>query len=190
MAGVPVLLDLHEAMPEFFRSRFPRAANPWSYRLLRLQEKLSIAFADEVMTVNEPLAERLRELGVEPERLTVVLNSPDLGLFDSSAQPQREFMADGSLRIVYAGALTPTYELDVVLRAIAAIVRATTCAQHPGHVLRTRRRPASTRGTRGRTRDRRRSSASPAGSPSKTFLRRSPRATSAWRQPGSIPSPA
>lgn len=124
LTGVPVLLDLHEAMPEFFRSRFPRAANPWTYRALRLQEKLSIAFADEVMTVNEPLAERLRGLGVKPERLTVVLNSPDLGLFDASTRPRRDFMADGTLRIVYAGALTPTYELDVVLRAIAAIVRA------------------------------------------------------------------
>ncbi len=60
LAGVPVLLDLHEAMPEFFRSRFPRAANPITYRLLRLQEKLSIALANEVLTVNEPLADRLR----------------------------------------------------------------------------------------------------------------------------------
>ena len=120
-SGVPVLLDLHEAMPEFFRSRFPRAANPISYRLLRIQEKLSIAFANEVMTVNEPLAERLRGLGVKPERLTVVLNSPDLALFDAAALPRREFMADGTLRIVYTGALTPTYELDVVLRAVASI---------------------------------------------------------------------
>jgi glycosyltransferase involved in cell wall biosynthesis len=32
-------------------------------------------------------------------------------------------MADGRLRIVYTGALTPTYELDVVLRAVAAIAR-------------------------------------------------------------------
>lgn len=121
LAGVPVLLDLHEAMPEFFRSRFPRAANPISYRLLRLQEKLSIGLANEVMTVNEPLAERLRGIGVKPERLTVVLNSPDLGLFDPAAHPRREFMADGTLRIVYTGALTPTYELDVLLRAIASI---------------------------------------------------------------------
>ena len=28
LVGVPVLLDLHEAMPEFFRSRFPGASNP------------------------------------------------------------------------------------------------------------------------------------------------------------------
>lgn len=123
LAGVPVLLDLHEAMPEFFRSRFPRAANPISYRLLRLQEKLSIWLANEVLTVNEPLAERLRGLGVKPDRLAVVLNSPDLGLFDPTAQPRREFMADGVLRIVYTGALTPTYELDVVLRAVATMAR-------------------------------------------------------------------
>jgi glycosyltransferase involved in cell wall biosynthesis len=30
-------------------------------------------------------------------------------------------MADGTLRIVYTGALTPTYELDVLLRAIAEV---------------------------------------------------------------------
>jgi glycosyltransferase involved in cell wall biosynthesis len=124
LAGVPVLLDLHEAMPEFFRSRFPRAANPISYRLLRFQEKLSIRLANEVMTVNEPLAERLRGLGVRSDRLTVVLNSPDLRLFNAAAHPRREFMTDGTLRIVYTGALTPTYELDVLLRAVASMVRA------------------------------------------------------------------
>jgi glycosyltransferase involved in cell wall biosynthesis len=125
LAGVPVLLDLHEAMPEFFRSRFPRAANPISYRLLLQQqkEKLSIALANEVLTVNEPLAERLIRLGVRPERLTVILNSPDLRLFDPTAHPRRRFMADGKLRIVYTGALTPTYELDVVLRAVASLAR-------------------------------------------------------------------
>jgi glycosyltransferase involved in cell wall biosynthesis len=121
MVGVPVLLDLHEAMPEFFRSRFPKAANPISYKLLRLQEKLSIKFADEVLTVNEPLAERLRGLGLKAEKLTVILNSPDLALFDAGANPRRAFMEDGTLRIVYTGALTPTYELDVVLRAVAQI---------------------------------------------------------------------
>lgn len=123
LAGVPVLLDLHEAMPEFFRSRFPRAANPISYRLLRLQERLSIALASEVLTVNEPLAERLRGFGTRADRLTVILNSPDLRLFDPAAHARRRFMADGKLRIVYTGALTPTYELDVVLRAVASLAR-------------------------------------------------------------------
>ena len=30
-------------------------------------------------------------------------------------------MADASLRLVYAGALTPVYELDVVVRAIVEL---------------------------------------------------------------------
>ena len=121
MVGVPVLLDLHEAMPEFFRSRFPKANNRMSYGLLRLQERMSTGFASELLTVNETLAERLRGLGANPDRLTVVLNSPDLSMFDPAAHPRRKFMADGILRIVYAGAITPTYELDVVVRAIASI---------------------------------------------------------------------
>jgi glycosyltransferase involved in cell wall biosynthesis len=123
MLGVPVLLDLHEAMPEFFRSRFPKAANPFSYRMLRLQERMSTGFATELLTVNESLAERLRTLGTRPEKLTVILNSPDLTIFDPTAHPRRAFMADGVLRIVYTGAITPTYELDVVLGAVAALRR-------------------------------------------------------------------
>ena len=59
LVGVPVLLDLHEAMPEFFVTRFPRSANPLSHRLLLLQERLSIAFATHVLTVNEAFGDRL-----------------------------------------------------------------------------------------------------------------------------------
>jgi glycosyltransferase involved in cell wall biosynthesis len=60
-------------------------------------------------------------MGVPPAKITVVLNAPATTLFDPSRFPQRAFMADGRLRLVYAGALTPIYELDVVLRAIAAL---------------------------------------------------------------------
>jgi len=123
LVRVPVLLDFHEDMPEFFRSRFAKAANPVTYRLLRLQERLSMAVATEMLTVNDPLAERFRKRGAKPDRLTVVMNSPDLRRFDPAAHPPREFMADGVLRLVYAGAITPTYELDVVVRAIAALRR-------------------------------------------------------------------
>lgn len=123
MAGVSVLLDLHEVMVEFFKTRFPGAANPITNGLLRLQERMSIAFANEVMTVCDPFAERLLRNGLKPERLTVVMNSPDLRLFDPTAYERREFMADGTLRIIYTGALTPIYELDVLLRAIALVRR-------------------------------------------------------------------
>jgi len=123
LAGVPVILDLHEAMPDFFRMRFPRLANPASYRLLLLAERCSIGLATTVMTVNDALADRLVARGVRRDRITVLLNSPSLRLFDPATHPARPFMADGTLRLVYAGAITPTYELEVVLEALAHLQR-------------------------------------------------------------------
>ncbi len=120
LVGVPILLDLHEAMPEFFRSRFPRAANPIVHRVLLAAERLSIAAATRTITVNASLRARLVDLGVDPERIGVVINAPSLARFDPERQPARTF-ADGGLRLVYAGALTPTYELDVAVRAMAEL---------------------------------------------------------------------
>jgi len=120
LSGVPVLLDLHEAMPAFFRSRFPRAGNPIVHGLLALQERLSIGAATEVMTVNQALGDRLVAIGTRADRVHVVPNSPALARFDPSSHASRVFRGDGCLRLVYAGALTPTYELDVALRGVAA----------------------------------------------------------------------
>jgi glycosyltransferase involved in cell wall biosynthesis len=121
LAGVPVLLDLHEAMPEFFRSRFPGAAHPLVHRALLVQERLSIALATHTQTVNEALADRLVRLGVPAPRVSVVRNSASLARFDPALHARRAFAADGVLRLVYAGAVTPTYELDVALEALARI---------------------------------------------------------------------
>ena len=41
--------------------------------------------------------------------------------FSADAYPRRPFMVDGSLRLVYAGALSPIYELDVVLDAVSRL---------------------------------------------------------------------
>ena len=124
LVGVPVLLDLHEAMPEFFRSRFPGASNPIVHRLLMLQERLSVAASTAVITVNPAMRDRLVELGVPAEKAGVVVNSPSLGRFDVTASPPRAFREDGRLRLIYTGALTPTYELDVAIAAVARIAAA------------------------------------------------------------------
>jgi len=120
-AGVPILLDLHEAMPEFFRARFPGRASRLGHEALILQERASIAVARAVITVNVALEERLVGLGVPPAKITVILNAPDLGRFDMDRAASRGFLDDGVLRLVYAGALTPTYELDVVVDAVARL---------------------------------------------------------------------
>lgn len=122
-AGVPVLIDLHESMPDFFRSRFPGAGNPIVRRALLIAERLSISASSHAITVNDALRDRLVRLGVASNKVSVVRNTPSLSRFDPSAHETRAFMADGTLRLVYAGALTPTYELDVAVEAVAALTR-------------------------------------------------------------------
>jgi len=121
LAGIPVVLDLHEAMPEFFRSRFRGRAGRIGYSLLRAQEWAAVRFASAVITVNDSLGDRLRRLGVPASKLTIVPNAPSLARFDVARHPARPFMADGSFRLVYAGALSTIYELDVVLAAVARL---------------------------------------------------------------------
>ena len=121
LVGVPVILDLHEAMPEFFRSRFHGRAGRIGYALLRAQEAASTRFASAVVTVNEALGDRLRNFGVPASKLTIIPNAPSLARFDADQYPPRPFMADGTLRLIYAGALSPIYELDVVLAAVARL---------------------------------------------------------------------
>jgi len=124
LAGIPVVIDLHEAMPEFFRMRFPKASNPVVHAALVAQERLSIAMASAAITVNDALGDRLVAMGVPRGKVTIVHNSPSLARFDAGAHPVRPFMADGVLRLVYAGALSTVYELDVAIEALARIAAA------------------------------------------------------------------
>lgn len=120
-AGVPVVIDLHEAMPEFFASRFPRLAGGLAPRLMLVVERASVLFASHALTANDALRARLLRLGIPADRVTTVPNAPSLARFDPALQPERAFMADGSLRLVYTGAITPTYGLDAAMRAVAIV---------------------------------------------------------------------
>jgi glycosyltransferase involved in cell wall biosynthesis len=121
MVGVPLLLDLKEAMPEFFAERFARLAGGGVLAALRWQERMAVALASHVITVNHALADRLVQRGVDPDTVDVIVNSHDPAVFDPAAHPQRSFREDGVLRLVYAGALTPLYEVEVGIRAIGAL---------------------------------------------------------------------
>jgi glycosyltransferase involved in cell wall biosynthesis len=123
LAGVPVLLDLHEATPEFFRSRWPGASNPLTIGGLTLVERVSAAMASRVLSVNQARHERLVGLGIPARKLGVVRNGPVLARFDPTAHPRRAFMSDGVLRLAYAGALTPLYGLVDVVDAMGMLAR-------------------------------------------------------------------
>jgi glycosyltransferase involved in cell wall biosynthesis len=121
LLGVPLILDLHEAVPEFFRSRWPGLANGAILAGLGAVERVSIAMATLALSVNQARHQRLVGMGIPAGRLRVVTNGPVLARFDPAAHPSRAFMEDGTLRLAYAGALTPLYGLDDVLTAMARL---------------------------------------------------------------------
>jgi glycosyltransferase involved in cell wall biosynthesis len=121
LVGVPLLLDLHEDMPEFFRDRF---ASPWLRPLHPLvvgATRASAAIADELVTVHEPLRQLSIERGVPPERISVVMNSADGGLFDPARHERRPFMEDGELRLIHHSNFQRIYGLDVAVRGLSLL---------------------------------------------------------------------
>jgi len=123
LAGVPLLLDLHEATPEFFRSRFPGASNAITIGGLTVVERLAIGVASRALSVTRERHERLLALGIPARKVDVIRNGPVLARFDPAAHVRRPFMADGVLRLAYAGALTPLYALEDVVEAVAILAR-------------------------------------------------------------------
>ena len=121
LLGVPVILDLHEAVPEFFRSRWPGLANGPVLAGLAAVERVAIGIATVALSVNQARHVRLLGMGIPAGRLRVVTNGPVLARFDPAAHPARGFMEDGTLRLAYAGALTPLYGLEDVLAAMARL---------------------------------------------------------------------
>ena len=121
LAGVPLLLDLHEDMPEFFRDRFSHPLLRPLVPLVTGTAKAAAALPDHLITVHEPLRELSIQRGVPPDRISVVMNSADGRLFDASRYERRPFMADGELRIIHHSNFQRIYGLDVAIEGLARL---------------------------------------------------------------------
>jgi glycosyltransferase involved in cell wall biosynthesis len=119
--GVPLLLDLHEDMPEFFRDRFAHPLLRPIMPVITGSARVAAALASEIITVHEPLRQLSIARGVRPDKIKVVMNSADTRLFDAGRHPRRPFMQDGELRLVHHSNLQRIYGLDVAIQAVALI---------------------------------------------------------------------
>ncbi|HET7520634.1 MAG TPA: glycosyltransferase [Candidatus Limnocylindria bacterium] len=121
LAGVPLLLDLHEDMPEFFRDRFTRPLLRPLLPAVTAATRAAAGFADALITVHEPLRRLSLERGVPADKIEVVMNSADTRLFDPARHTRRPFMEDGVLRLVHHSNLQRLYGIDVAIEAIALL---------------------------------------------------------------------
>lgn len=121
--GRPVVLDMAEAYPEMIRNVWlfgPRRIrnvilrNP---RLALLVERYVIRRIDRILVVVEESRDRLIRLGADPERITIVSNTPDPARFVVFAGTERS--RSERLRATYIGLLGYSRGLEVAIRGAA-----------------------------------------------------------------------
>ena len=122
--GAKVLLDLHDPMPELMVTIFNLGKDSRSVRLIRKLEKWSIAWADLVLTVNLACVRIFTSRSCRPEKIGVVMNSPDEQIFgfeeprlstSSTGPASRRFV------IMYHGSLVERNGVDLAVEALARV---------------------------------------------------------------------
>jgi glycosyltransferase involved in cell wall biosynthesis len=119
--GAMVVLDMHEIAPEFYMSKYQCEESSRSVRLLKYLEKISVNFADQVITINEPIEDLLVERGLSRSKSTVLMNAVDEARFIGYSSPSggQKRPDRGKFVMMYHGTLTHIYGLDTAIEAFA-----------------------------------------------------------------------
>ena len=124
--GAKVILDLHDPMPELMQTIFGLPAKSFSVRLLKRLEKWSIAFADLVLTVNLACKRIYTSRSCPPQKINVVLNSPEDDIFEF--QPPASQTGNGEkpakpFVILYHGSLVRRNGFDLAVNALEKAIK-------------------------------------------------------------------
>lgn len=130
---LPCVLDMAECYPEMLRCT-------WKFEGLRLRnvvlrnpyladivERVALRGVDEVWVMIEESRERLIRMGVPPNKIRIVSNTPDPERFGNSSSSDLSLRTGGRtdirpLRLVYVGLLNPSRGLDTAIRAVAKLI--------------------------------------------------------------------
>jgi glycosyltransferase involved in cell wall biosynthesis len=130
--GAKVVLDLHDPMPELMTTIFGLGRKSRSVRLIRALEKWSVARADSILTVNLAMKQLISSRSCRPEKIGVVMNSPDGQIFPFRPARLGELRdRNGSRRFVmmYHGSIVERNGLDVAVEALERVRHAIPSAE-------------------------------------------------------------
>ncbi len=122
LLGAKIILDVQDVSPELMAVKTKPPLRGILRRLAIIQERLSIAFVDHVVTAGWPFEELLLQRGVPREKVTIIINSVDPKLFPSSRDSLPSSVLPDEKRpliLMYYGTLAKRSGVDVAMRAIA-----------------------------------------------------------------------
>ncbi|MDQ6669995.1 MAG: glycosyltransferase family 4 protein [Chloroflexota bacterium] len=121
LLGVPLIYDAGDLTAELYPSKFGGRGGRLLGRLLRIQERSCLKFADLIVTVHEEYRQRLLARGVPSERLRITMNLPDLRLFETALEKPVPRSPDTFL-LVHHGSLVARYGADIAIRAVDRLI--------------------------------------------------------------------
>lgn len=124
LCGAKVILDLHDPMPELMTTIFGLQPEAPAVRLLRKLEAWSLAFSDAVVTVSSTFANLFISRGCPPQKMNVVMNSPDSQIF--RLRSVRTEVAENNIPskpfvIMYHGSMVKRNGVDLAVDALAQV---------------------------------------------------------------------
>jgi glycosyltransferase involved in cell wall biosynthesis len=122
--GARVVIDLHDPTPEVFISVYNLAPDHWLVRLLRWAERISIWFADLVLTPNISFRDLFVGRSCPLGKIEILMNSPLEEVFPLK-EPREEAPSDRRIRagfvVMYHGTLVERHGLHTAVEAIAQL---------------------------------------------------------------------
>lgn len=119
--GAKVILDQHDPMPELMMTIFGTSERSRKVRLLARLEKWSLGRVDQALTVNVACKRLFGSRSCAPEKIGVIMNSPDPSIFPfRSAHSYRSGSHDSTkpFTIMYHGSLVERNGLDLAVEAV------------------------------------------------------------------------
>jgi glycosyltransferase involved in cell wall biosynthesis len=120
-AGVPLVLDIHDIVPELFASKWSGKKSKYLLKVVTLVEKLSTKFAAHVITVTDKCKELLINRGVPDEKVTLVLNTPNRDIFKFDSTRNFNYINE-DLRMLYHGTVAHRFGLHTAISAMPQIL--------------------------------------------------------------------
>jgi glycosyltransferase involved in cell wall biosynthesis len=114
LLGARVILDIHDTAPEAYATKFNLPLEHPLIWLVKMEEVISAAFADQVITTQELHASTINQHGVGENKITIIMNLADTRIFHPSTNEHKH----SGLTLVYHGTIAHRLGIDLILHAI------------------------------------------------------------------------
>lgn len=116
--GARIILDLHDPTPEVFIAKYNMDQNNRFIRILTFLEKISIGFADKVLTPNKAFRDLFVSRGCQEKKIEIVMNSPHEAIFRKELIESGERTAGKPFSLIYHGSIVKRHGLTDALGAV------------------------------------------------------------------------